>query len=300
MLVVDGLVEGAALTLSHWPGNTTPRALKADTSTEIVLNHLAMGEAARFDLVVNNHYDTDGLLSVWSALAGPAALEHRDLLVAAAEAGDFAAFPSSAAVKLSLALQGDGPGSPRARAGGDDARADAQARPEVPAMLRAPDDFEARWRPGWARLHDAMESFAAGRSTVHEDPERRLSVVTLAPSLAAWGHHPTQSDGVSTAIAHHAQGEWIAVGHPTARGWRWRVVRAFHAWAETVVRPMRPRRPSAPAAARLREVERSTAGRWQPGRGALGPALVFVDDARQPADSALDPESLGTILRASM
>lgn len=297
-LAVDGLVSGATRSLSHWAGNATPVALKADTSTEIVLNHVAFGGADRFELVVNNHYDTDGLLSVWCAMAGPAALEHRTSLIAAAEAGDFAAYPAERAVRLSLALQGDAPDGPRARSHGDEAVAYAIALPMVPALLRDPDVYEALWRPGWERVQAAMESFAAGRSSVDEDERRHVSVVVLDASLPGGAHHPTLSDGVTTAIAHRVSGEWIAIGQPTARGWRWRVERAFHAWAETVVRPTYPRRAAAPAAARLQSFERSQGGRWRPGRGALGPALVFTDDARVPGDSSLDPAALATILRA--
>src|SRR5512134_135881 len=35
-LVVDGIAE-AALNLSHWPGNRTPRRYRADTTTEMAL-----------------------------------------------------------------------------------------------------------------------------------------------------------------------------------------------------------------------------------------------------------------------
>ena len=38
-------------------------------------------------VVVNNHFDTDGLLSIWVLLDPREAMAHRDLLVAAAEAG---------------------------------------------------------------------------------------------------------------------------------------------------------------------------------------------------------------------
>src|SRR5215510_16596496 len=87
----DGLVPGAALDLSHWEGNRTPRELAADTSTEIALRFVASARAAdwRDAVVVNNHFDTDGVLSVWTLLAPAEAQARRALLVAAAAAGDF-------------------------------------------------------------------------------------------------------------------------------------------------------------------------------------------------------------------
>ena len=73
-----------------------PPQLKADTSTEIALNLVAAAnrdELTRgIELVTNNHFDTDGLLSVWTVLTGERALELRDQLIAAAEAGDFSEF----------------------------------------------------------------------------------------------------------------------------------------------------------------------------------------------------------------
>jgi hypothetical protein len=93
----DGLVTGAALDLTHWQGNRTPRRYKADTSTEIALNFVSSAEAAgqwADAVVVNNHFDTDGVLSVWVLLEPERAAACRDLLVAAAEAGDFDEWPA--------------------------------------------------------------------------------------------------------------------------------------------------------------------------------------------------------------
>src|SRR5437660_8639842 len=100
-LSVDGTVANA-VHFSHWQGNETPAAVKADTSTEIALNLIA---APNFDkltrgieLVTNNHFDTDGVLSVWTVLTGERALELRAKLIPAAEAGDFSEFTGEDAV----------------------------------------------------------------------------------------------------------------------------------------------------------------------------------------------------------
>src|SRR3990172_11366977 len=96
-LSVDGTVPNS-IHFSHWEGNETPVEVKADTPTEIVLNVVASSEIKRLtqgiELVTNNHFDTDGVLSVWSMLAGEQALALRDKLIAAAEAGDFCEFRS--------------------------------------------------------------------------------------------------------------------------------------------------------------------------------------------------------------
>src|SRR6267142_6152264 len=94
-LSVDGTVDNA-IHFSHWQGNETPASVKADTSTEIALNLVAAPDRDELtqgiDLVTNNHFDTDGVLSVWTVLTGEPALEFRELVIPAAEAGDFSEF----------------------------------------------------------------------------------------------------------------------------------------------------------------------------------------------------------------
>ena len=84
----DQFREGVDLELSHWIPNRTPARFKEDTSTEICLSFVASGDQ-RFDLVVNNHADVDGVLSMFTLVAGAWALPHRRTLTQAAHMGDF-------------------------------------------------------------------------------------------------------------------------------------------------------------------------------------------------------------------
>src|SRR5215475_203065 len=122
-LSVDGTVDNA-VHFSHWKGNETPESVKADTSTEIALKVVAAPNRDELtqgiDLVTNNHFDTDGVLSVWTMLKGERALEMKRGLVAAAEAGDFSEFSSADGVRASIVIQGsdspiDKSGSPLAQ-----------------------------------------------------------------------------------------------------------------------------------------------------------------------------------------
>ena len=119
-LSVDGTVSNS-IHFSHWEGNETPPELKADTSTEIALNLVAApnrDELTRgIELVTNNHFDTDGVLSVWTVLTGERALELREQLIPAAEAGDFSEFKSEAAVRASIVIQGSDQPGPDEEAG---------------------------------------------------------------------------------------------------------------------------------------------------------------------------------------
>jgi hypothetical protein len=105
-LVVDCAVEGNAV-YSHWQGAApTPPSLLADTSTEIVLKAAENpGQwLSDFSYVVNDHLDADGLLAMAVACHPQFALSHRDLLIAAAEAGDFSVWTTEAGFRLMLVL----------------------------------------------------------------------------------------------------------------------------------------------------------------------------------------------------
>jgi hypothetical protein len=105
----DGLVTGASLDVTHWANNRTPEELYADTSTEIAINLAKAGSHEKYAhlvnaVVLNNHYDTDGALSVFACLHPSLALEHAALLISGAEAGDFGEWSSDDGVKLDFAL----------------------------------------------------------------------------------------------------------------------------------------------------------------------------------------------------
>src|SRR5215475_9765127 len=114
-LSVDGTVDNS-IHFSHWQGNTTPAELKADTSTGIALNLVASPNRAALtrgiELVTNNHFDTDGVLSVWTVLTGERALDLHDRLIGTAEAGDFSEFRNEDAVRASIVIQGSDQASP--------------------------------------------------------------------------------------------------------------------------------------------------------------------------------------------
>ncbi len=96
--------EGTDLELSHWVPNTTPSRWAADTSTEICLRFAADPPSERYRLAINNHVDVDGVLSLFSLAHSPLALEHRAVVVGAAEMGDFCAGVDRASFRLAHEL----------------------------------------------------------------------------------------------------------------------------------------------------------------------------------------------------
>jgi hypothetical protein len=106
-IIVDGPPQAATLlTLSHWPNNGTPAALKRDTSTAIAFAYLD-SPASHCDaaLVSNSHFDEDGLFSMFVLVDPPTALKHRALLTDASHAGDFGVFADRDAARLAFAIE---------------------------------------------------------------------------------------------------------------------------------------------------------------------------------------------------
>jgi hypothetical protein len=297
-LSVDGTVDNS-IHFSHWQGNTTPAELKADTSTEIALNLVASPNHAALtngiELVTNNHFDTDGVLSVWTVLNGERAQAYRDLLVSAAEAGDFSEHTSDDGVRVSIAIQGsdqaspnNDDGSPLARsiAGeevDDEARAYELVLPEVERLLTNINNYESLWREGWERVAAAIESFERGESKVAV--YSKISLVTLAPELFDGG-------APYTAISKYAHGELFLIAIPTGGGWFYRLDYPYYSWAETVVRPRIVRRDLSGALQLLNSKESNRAARWQMDDREMTSAVKFLDSARTLAASRLEPQDV--------
>ena len=93
------------LTLSHWPSNHTPLRYKANLSTQSAFHYLregiAVGEAS---IVTSDHFDLDGLASIYAFLSPASALRHQDLLIDVARLGDFSRGTSTQALRVAYTL----------------------------------------------------------------------------------------------------------------------------------------------------------------------------------------------------
>ena len=313
-LSVDGTVDNA-IHFSHWKGNETPAQVKADTSTEIALNLVAAPNREELtqgiDLVTNNHFDTDGVLSVWTVLNGERALPLRDQLIAAAEAGDFSELSTEDGVRASIVIQGsdsplDNSGSPLARqlageAVTDEARAYELVLPQVERILVKTGEYESLWRDAWDRISLALDSFARGTSRVDEDREARLSVITLAPEIfSSSGFKPTRHSAPFTAISHHAHGELFLIATPLHEGWAYRIDYPYYSWAETIVRPKIKRRDLKQLMDRLNDLEQNTSAKWRVDSSELASAAKFSDANGSLAISGIQPDIVVTQLRNAL
>ena len=312
-LSVDGTVSNA-VHFSHWQGNETPTSLKADTSTEIALNLVAApdrNELTRgIELVTNNHFDTDGVLSVWIVLTGERALDLRQRLIPAAEAGDFSEFKTETGVRASIVIQGsdqpipnDESNSPLARqlAGKpvDDAAAYELVLPEVQRVLTNIDDYEPLWRSAWDQIATAIESFERGASTVSEFLEDGVSLIMLAPSVfSPSGFKPTRHAAPYTAISRYAKGRLFLISTPLENGWAYRIDYPYYSWAETIVRPRIARRDFSRLLTELNQIEGERAGQWKLDTSELASAVKFQASDGTLAASTIAPDEVAKALIA--
>lgn len=316
-LSVDGTVANS-IHFSHWEGNETPPEVKADTSTEIALNLAASPHRERLtqgiELVTNNHFDTDGVLSVWTVLNGERALDLREKLIPAAEAGDFSEFTSEDGMRASIAVQGsdqvspdNDAGSPLAAylAGGpvsDEASAYDLVLPVVERVLTKTNDYESLWRAGWEQIVSAIESFERGKSAVEEDPAACLSLITLAPEVfSSNGFNPTRHAAPYTAISRYARGRLFLIATPLSDGWAYRIDYPYYSWAETIVRPRIERHDLSALVSHLNRIEQNHDGLWKLDRSEMTSAVKFLDATSSTlAPSKLRPIEVAAVVRTGV
>ncbi|MBI5716078.1 MAG: hypothetical protein HZC37_00115 [Burkholderiales bacterium] len=255
----DGATEGALgagdLELSHWIPNRTPARWKADTSTEICLNHVAdraaeaaeaaRGEAAeRYDLAVNNHVDVDGVLSLWVLAHGEAALAHRRTLVQTAEIGDFHGWGEPAAQALYEALVHAMQQGTRESLDANDVVERCFAR--IDAVLAGAPVPEAA--PGLAAMAAALARLQSGEVVRHLRGERlvhysvpaALAEADLAQALAVARFNVSLAEASLVPPQARAQGDGGRDGqrlqllsYETRTGWYHDLWLPGYAWAET-------------------------------------------------------------------
>lgn len=192
-LIVDGApLKSTVLTLSHWPNNQTPEPLKRDTSTAIVFAYLENPAFHRFvPLVSNNHFDEDGLFSMFALCYPALAMEHRQLLEDASRAGDFGVFESREAARLSFVVEAfAAPGIsplPAPTFSGCERRQVAalyvQMLERLPDILADLSMYKACWQDQDEFLGESLDRVASGEIGIEEIPELDLATVEMPAAL---------------------------------------------------------------------------------------------------------------------
>lgn len=286
-VIADGAaLPSTVLTLSHWPASPTPADLAEDTSARIAFRYLA--DAKRWpaaDAVSNDHFDQDGLVTVYALVSPDEAGVRQAVLEDVAAAGDFATFTERDSARVSFALA---------------ALADPERSPLGPALLGAPyselcaglydellgmlpelvDGVELHrglWEEEDAALAAAETALAAGDITIEEVPDLDLAVVTIPANRSA--RLATRFSSRRDAACHPAaiNNATSALRILTVQGRRYELVYRYESWVKYTSRRPLPRVDLAPLADELQQEERNGA-RWSfDGVAALVPSLRLVD-----------------------
>jgi hypothetical protein len=136
-------------------------------------------------VVVNNHFDTDGVLSVWTLLDPEAALARSDPLVAATEAGDFDEWPAlERGLWLDAAIRVLG-----GRAG-DDSAAYHKVLRRLPDLIDSLDERRELSGDEW----DALQAAAAGLDSGRLRAEQSGAIGVLMHAAAQCLKHRGRRD----------------------------------------------------------------------------------------------------------
>jgi uncharacterized protein DUF6687 len=299
-LVVDGLTEQGR-NLSHWPGNRTPKRYRADTTTEMALllaadpQREAFLEPVRF--VSNNHFDTDGLLSVWAVLNPAEALCHRRFLVDAARTGDFGTFTSPDAVKFDLMVTAfaDVRRSPLTSlllGEGEDARSRLvyeELLGRLPDLFYQVDSHRRLWEDEFESIVHSFQRVREGGARIREYPFSSLSVLETEEELERMARFDScRFHRVLTATR-------------DGRGYRFQLEHHIFSWFDTLTPPKGSRLDLTPLAMQLNAVEPNRDGRWTyTGNQDLEAKLFLPDGDGDPAVSGLPLERVESLVSEAL
>jgi hypothetical protein len=286
-VVVDGAAnESTVLTLSHWPGAPTPGRLKRDVSAEIAVAYLDEPcDHAPAEVVTNNHFDVDGLVSIFVLTRPELALAHRDLLIDVAEAGDFSRYRDRRAARAAMTIDA------LASEESDDCtytehtdRLYHQLLPITLDVVLDNDAYREHWAAEDAELTASEAAIADGRITIDERPDLDLAIVTIDPDEPARSGHvvgDTKTLGVHPMALHNATERLRIL---TIHGRNYRFADRYETWVQFQSRPFLPRVDMAALAVELTSHERG-AVTWS----ATPPSGITTTTA--PSDeSSIDPE----------
>ena len=290
-VVVDGSPnDGTVLTLTHWPGFPQPEGFQFDLSAQMAYHYLDHPiEHTPTGIVTNNHFDQDGLVGLHALIDPVHALEHRQLLIDVAEAGDFATFRDRRAARASMVIDAfanaeQSPISDRL-VGSYDENCVVLYEEMIPMLVSIAADGE-RFRDLWAdedaELTASEKSIADGVIAIEEIPDVDLAIVTIP-------------DEEVSHRGHRFAGESFDAVHPMAlhnatdclrllviHGRRYQFVDRYESWVQYRSRRPLPRVDMRPLAEQLSNSERES--QWSAsGPGSLTPTL------RVDGESSLEP-----------
>jgi len=322
VLSVDGAWGADGLNLSHWPGNTTPPDLVHELSTGCALRFAELDQAEReeraagAEAIVNNHYDTDGVLALFATRHPRSALGAAEALLEAAAAGDFFQVPSERGLALDalitrIAVPQHSPAARALADGPDPVRHTEITRlllDELPDLLAAKQlPYAELWQPVVERYRTDREELE--RATRLTDEGRDLTIFLA--------EEPWEREGPGRHALFGSTGsDRVLVLAPSASGGPTvRLILSTLSWFDPVCRERLARPDLAALAERLDQLEpadREPGCAWRAQKltgaspelwygtpeleayaehsSALRPSALGLDQIRAELDRALTPE----------
>ena len=271
-IIVDGApLDSTVFTLSHWPVNQTPDALKRDTSTATVFAYLD-DDSFQVDigLVSNNHFDEDGLFSMFALCYPDIALEFRDLLYGASFAGDFGVYSDRNAARLCFIVEAFADKEvsplPADTFSGCEARQVKNLYREMlqrlPAILNDIDGYTELWSDPDAHLEESESLIKNRQVSIREHPKLDLAVVSIPediPRRRIRRYLETENTAIHPFAIHNATDCNRLI---RAQGSRFEFQYRYESWVQLVSRRPQLRVDLSGLAERLNELE-AAHGIWR-------------------------------------
>jgi hypothetical protein len=275
------------LTLSHWPHSGSPPELADDLSAQISFHYLDHPELHVPAVAVsNNHFDQDGLMSVYALVDPDGAQSRRERAIDVARAGDFGTYRERDSVRIAWTIAALGAELP----------GDVDPYPlmleRVPELLDHPEHFVGVWADEDEHLQGSEAAIASGLVTVEERADLDLAIVTVPERWSRQTVHRFTRPGIEAAL------------HPTAlfnatdcfrvltlRGHRYELQYRYETWVQYQSRRPPGRIDLTPLATALTQLESGGAHWTFDGVDDIAPSLHLVGDEADPP-SAIPPEQL--------
>ena len=264
VVMIDGYAPGYRM-ISHWPGHSTPEVLRHDITTGSAFLYNALSNIERreligdFSIVTNNHYDTDGAMSLYTMLYPEVAAQYQDLMLRTAGAGDLALWGGTDALALELSVMCDlGPFMPFTTPPHDNERlgnlASAYQRlfERLESMLENPFKLEHEWADRHCQVTEDVERVQQGigvQTTKYTEDD--LAVVVSDRPITIYGLRQAAGDLFRVLLI-----------HPGGGGNRYRFCFRGESWWDVVSAQPLPRKPLTELATRLNTMENESDRLW--------------------------------------
>lgn len=262
VVCIDGLFE-SKLQVSHWRGNDTPDELKADTTTEMAFKLIESPNKDRYlngiEIVSNNHYDADGLLSAFVLVNNDIALQNKESLINTAITGDFSEYTTKDALKSSIVIESLfilDKSMIKSELANKNYPEIVQILYEkgfelIPGLVNDVDKFEQYWMEEFKEYEKSEESFITQNSVFSNYSDCKLSVIESTIPL----HR--------VSVYQHAENDIVLTSVKASGGNKYELEYKLHTWFDTTRKVKIKRKDLNPLTNKLNIIESDNIGKWQ-------------------------------------